>query len=92
MEFRATFAFGTHPSRGCDTIGSRTGPVFCAFPGLKVGGTFYLADFLCPDGTKQPTNGKVLRKATLSEVRELAKQHHKGMKLKSGQWFEVHID
>jgi hypothetical protein len=51
-----------------------------------------MADFLCPDGTKQPTNGKVLRKAALSEVRELARQHHKGMKIKSGQWFEVHID
>lgn len=93
-EFIPIFAFGTDPPRGCDTIGSRTGPVFCAFPGLRVGKTFYLADFITPDGP-MPMNGKVLRKADLSEVRELQKQHRlgSGLKLKPNvQWFEVHLD
>jgi hypothetical protein len=93
MDFPPTIAYGTNPPSGCDLLGSRTGPMFCALPGLRVGGTFYLADFELPDGTRTTMNGKVLRKAKLSEVRELQRQHPKPLKLKpNAQWFEIHID
>lgn len=93
-DLQPTFAFNASGSRKriCDVLGSRTGPLFCALPGLRVGKTVELASFLCEDGREWEMNGKVLRRAKLAEVHEILKQHPRSIPISKGPWFEIHVD